>query len=351
MSTIELPDSAVSLEQTKEMFIRLDQRYGKPGMEKPKKMNGQYTLLTILKYLAYHRQSTCEEIAKDEYDKNLQANRKLKSITDDIRKFIKNNLIWTRLVREDGYKKVYNKQVMAYSLTPVGILYAIYLFSNIRVDEDGVSIVESGPTQEEFDLMSEKLKKNEKEYKMLVNSFQPPIDLMFVRSLAKEYSQTLPKVFGRFNLFEKIIGKNFERALLFIPFVQFFFPRDPTIPDIDEMLSEYAMNSYYSNELTKNGPDDLIAEQISLVFYANLFASIMNILDRRFFDENKSHDGYNRDRNYLLAKQKWMEILDEDKKIKKWYYNFVRDATRSKRIEFGNLNWHRKEIYSKNIMI
>jgi len=348
MSEIELPDYAISLDQIKGMFSQLDQRYGKPGVKNPKKMNGQYMLRIILKYLSYNKQSTCEEIAKDEYDKNLQTNRKLKSITDDVRKFIKNNLIWTRLVREDGYKKVYNKQVKAYSLTPVGILYAIYLFSNLRIAEDGVYIVESGLTQEEFDLMSEKLKKNDKEYKMLVNSFQPPIDLMFVRSLAKEYSQTLPKVFGRFELFKKIIGKNFERSLLFAPFIQLFFPRDPTIPDIDEMLSEYAMNSFYSSELTKNGPDDLIAEQISLVFYTNLFGSIMNILDRRFFDEKKSYDGYNRERNYLLAKQKWMEILDEDKKIKKWYYNFVRDATRSKRIEHGNLNCHRKEIYARN---
>jgi len=311
-------------------------------------MNGQYTLQTILKYLAYQKQSTCEEIAKAEYEKNLQSQIKLKSITDDVRKFIKNNLIWTRLVREDGYKKVYNKQVKAYSLTPVGILYAIYLFSNLSIDKWGASWVHGGATQADLDLLYEETGKD------FVYDTQLPIDFILIRSLAEQYSETLPKVFGRFKLFEKIIGEEFEMTVI-NPFIQLFFPREPTIPDITEMLTEYAMYAFYSRDLTKNGPDDLIAEQLSLVFYANLESSIEQILDSRNFNEwsKKAHNNENvkndtnaYKQNLQIAKQKWMEILDEDKKIKKWYYNFIKKAIRSKGAEFANLNWYRKNVFS-----
>jgi len=349
----DLPPNATALDQIEWMFRKLDLRFGGPEINKPKKENGQYMLRLILKYLSYRKQSTCEEIAKEEYEKNIQTKRKLKSITDDVRKFIKNNLIWTELVYPDGFKKVYNKQVQAYSLSSVGILYSIYLFSNMRLDKYGdnlseLSIVTSGPTQADIDLLSEEIGKH------IDDSVQEPIDLNLIRSLAKEYSHVLPKVFGRFKLFEKMIGKDFELTLIYI-FFNLFHRRDSDIPDIDEMLSEYAIQNYWRRELTKNGPWELIAEQISLVFYANLQSDIEDILHSRDFQKwsernNKKEPTKKEDFRKIqnMAKKIWLEIMDDDKKIKKWYMDFVKEAVESKERELGTLDWYSKEVYSKN---
>jgi len=302
----------------------------------------------ILKYLSFHRQATCEEIAKDEYEKNIQTKRKLKSITDDVRKFIKNNLIFTELVYPDGSKKGRKQQVQAYSLSPVGILYSIYLFSNLRIDEwedqfSGLSIVTSGPTQADIDSLSEEIGKP------IDDSVQEPINLNLIRSLAKEYSHVLPKVFGRFELFEKKIGKDFELTVIY-PFFNLFHRRDSDIPDIAEMLSEYAKQNYWRSELTKNGPSELLAEQISLVFYVNLQSNIEEILHSRDFQKwseknNKKESTKTEDYKKILnmAKQIWLEIMDDDKKIKKWYMDFVKEAVKSKENEYGNLYLYQKE--------
>ena len=253
----ELPDNPTSLDQVEWMFKQLDLRYGNPSNEKLKK-NGQQTIRFILKYLSYHKQSTCEEIAKKEFDDNIQTKRKLKSITDDVRKFIQNNLLWTQLIHEDGFKKVRNHQIQTYSLTPVGILYALYLFANLRLDVREIRIGQ--------------------EYQK--------IDSKFIRSLAKEYSHVLPKVFSRFEIFEKVIGDEFE-TIATTPLTRMFSQPDPgTEADPDVMLTEIAMYDVWSSELTKNGPHDLIAEQISLVFYANLQSGIEDILRSRYFYES-----------------------------------------------------------------
>jgi len=49
-----------------------------------------------------------------------------------------------------------------------------------------------------------------------------------------------------------------------------------------------------------------------------------------------------------LAKQKWLEIMDEDKKIKKWYLDFVKEALTSKTEELNALKYYRKSVLSKN---
>src|SRR3972149_10276880 len=97
MSSYEIPIIAYRIAELPSVFKYLDKRYGTPDVSEPKKKNGEYALRFILKYLSYHKQSTCEEIAEKEYedrlDKNPRSKVKLKSITDDIRSFIKNNLI------------------------------------------------------------------------------------------------------------------------------------------------------------------------------------------------------------------------------------------------------------------
>jgi hypothetical protein len=320
-------DYIVSLDQIGGMFKQLDRKYGKPNIENPKKMNGQYMLRNVIKFLAYHKQATCEEIAKEEFEKNIQTHRKLKSITDDIRKFIKNNLIFTRLVIEDGFKKVHNKQIITYSLTPVGILYAIYLFSNLQFGE-GVKIFQGDSRK---------------------------LGLSFIRNIAKEYSHVMSKVFGKFDYFEKIIGNKFEMTVV-NAFEKLFDEPETSIPDETIMLSDFARYDFWSSELTTHSPDPLIAEQFSLLFYANLHSSIEDILRTRRFDkwaesknqtEKISQELRNKDRQ--KAKQIWLEILNHDKKLKNWYYGFVKMALKSKKIEYDNLWWYKREL-SQNSM-
>ena len=203
-------DYLASLEQMRGMFKQLDRRYGPPNTLNPKKRNGEYRIRYILKYLSENKQSTCEEIAKEEYEKNIHIPGGIKSIADNLRKFIKHNLIWPQLVIEDGTKKVSNKHVQVYSLTPIGIMYSIYLFSNLELDEGGASYSFGGATKADLDEIFEKTRDSS------VYSSQLEIDLTFVRNLAKEYSQTLPKIFGRLELLEKIIGDKFELLFIFI---------------------------------------------------------------------------------------------------------------------------------------
>jgi len=330
----ELPDYPTSLDQVEWMFKQLDLRYGNPSIDKPKK-SGQRTIRLILKYLSYHKQSTCEEIAKKEFDDNIQTKRKLKSITDDVRKFIQNNLLWTQLIHEDDFKKVRNHRIQTYSLTPVGILYVLYLFANLRLD---VREMRFGQEYQKF-------------------------DSKFIRSLAKEYAHVLPKVFGRFEIFEKVIGDEFE-TIATTPLTRMFSQPDPwTVADPDVMLTEYAMYDVWSSELTKNGPHDLIAEQISLVFYANLQSGIEDVLRSRSFDEwankqfkNNNPEQENKEQTQekfkeidKIAKEKWMEIMDEDKKLKKWYQYFVKMAVMSKKGDFDTLKRYQKQVHSQNI--
>ena len=327
----ELPDYPTSLDQVEWMFKQLDLRYGNPSNDKLKK-NGQQTIRFILKYLSYHKQSTCEEIAKKEFDDKIQTKIKLKSITDDVRKFMQNNLLWAQLIHEDGFKKVRNHHIQTYSLTPVGILYALYLFANLRLDVREIRIGQ--------------------EYQK--------IDSKFIRSLAKEYSHVLPKVFGRFEIFEKVIGDEFE-TIATSPLGRMFSQPDPwTVADPDVMLTEYAMYDFWSSELTKNGPHDLIAEQISLVFYANLQSSIEDMVRHRSFDEwarkqfkNNNPEQENKEQTQerykeieKITKEKWMVIMDGDKKLKKEYQDFVKMVVGSKRKELDTLKWYQKQVYA-----
>ena len=342
-------DYVTSLEQMRGMFRQLDQRYGSSNIKMPKKRNGEYKIRYILKHLSNNKQTTCEEMAKEEYENNPQSLIKEKSIADNIRKFIKNNLIWPQIVIEDGTKQVSNKKVQAYSLTPIGILYSIYLFSNLSIDKSGASVVYSGASLSDLDEIYEKTGDES------VYDTDLPIDLTFVKNLAKEYSQTLPKIFERFNLFEKIIGDRFEMVMI-TPLINLFFPEEPGLPQETRILYEHALYSFWSRKLGHHSPLPLLAEQISIIFYIYLESSIEEILQSRDFNERSQRDfekkNIKKQKTWQefkkLAKQKWLEIMDEDKKIKKWYLDFVKEALTSKTEELNALKYYRKSVLSKN---
>ena len=192
---------------------------------------------------------------------------------------------------------------------------------------------------------------------MFVDSFQPPFDFGIIRNLAKEYSDVMPKVFGKFDYFENLIGDGFE--MIYVnAFEKLFHEPETSIPDQTIMLSDHARYDYWLKELTTHSPDPLIVEQFSLLFYVNLEEGIENNLSDRdseewFKSQNEDKEFKPRDNkqktqrykeNIKSAKQMWLEILNYNKKIKKWYYDFVKMALKSKRIEHDNLWWYKKEL-------
>jgi len=280
--------------------------------------------LIILKYLAEHKCSTCEEIAQFEYDNNTSSKRRLKSITDDIRKFVNHNLIPSQLVLLDQPKKKYNKQVKTYCLSPVGILYCLYLFGHFRIpDESDFTF---------FD-MSE-------------------LESDFLRNISKEYSSMLPKVFGRFENFEKIFGEQFlsvvTDSILAIYNIEF-----EGIPAEEFILPNYVLSTFdFISGGKFRGPQQLIAEQMSLIFYIHLEDSIKRYLwskegdldfektrnmspeEANQYYKEKNKTSTDRYREELKdAKELWTKLMNEDKKIKKWYVDFLKDVAIVKKSE------------------
>jgi len=105
-----------SLADVNQIFNYLDMRYGNPEKKSLRKYKGENMMRLIIEFLSKYKQSTCEEIAKYEFDKDPPTKRKLKSITDDVRKFVKNNLRELRLVKMEGFKKGKKRYAEVYSL-------------------------------------------------------------------------------------------------------------------------------------------------------------------------------------------------------------------------------------------
>ena len=346
-----------SLADVKQIFNYLDQRYGSPDKKLLEKSNGEYMMRLILQYLSDHKQSTCEEIAKKEFEemlhKNSRSRVKLKSITDDVRKFVKNNLIQLRLVKMDDFKKMKRRYAKAYSLTPLGILYSIHRFGRLRWLKD------------------------------------EKINYTHIRNLAIEYSETLPKIFGKFKLFEKILGKDFEDILI-VPFSRMINPDKPPEISIPFLLREYVFSVLLQR--VDEGPeispkkifgvtfneDDyevdyrfkFFAEQISLVFYSYLLGSIQLTLSKKdekikefikLENEAFSKHGFDEYKNMLkktekrrqqlfaLAKKKWLMLMDEDKELKKWYNEFVEEVCESKRKEHLEIKQYNLTTFSPRL--
>jgi len=342
-----------SLADVEQIIRYLDRTYGIPEKIKLRKSNGEYSIRLIIKYLSYHNQSTCEDIAKDEYEKNISTQRKLKSITDEVRKFVKNNLIPLRLVQMNGFKKMKKRHAKTYGLTPLGILYSIHLFGKLKWREDH------------------------------------KINYRHIRNLAIAYSDTLPKIFGKFKLFEKILGKDFEDILI-VPFSRMINPDKPPEISVPFLLREYVFSVLLQR--VDQGPEitpkkifgvtfnedsyevgyrfKFFAEQISLVFYSYLLGSIQLTLRNKdekikelikLENESFSKKGFNEGlkmskktenrRQQLVAKAKkiWLKLMDEDKELKKWYDEFVEVVGKSKKKEHLEIKQYRSATFSPNL--
>ncbi len=335
----EPPDVApyvASMLQLPSFFRFFDRRYGKPNLDDPKKKNGEYALRLILRYLAEHKCSTCEDIAQFEFDKPSNQKRKLKSITDDIRKFVNHTLFPSQLVLFDQPKKKYNKQVKTYSLSPVGILYCLYLFGHFRMpDECGGGVYD----------MAE-------------------LESNFLKNISKEYVEYLPKVFGRFELFEKIFGDDFLSVVI-EPFIAIFNTEIEDIPASQFLLKNYVLSTFdFYNRNRFQGPQQFVAEQISLIFYINLEESIENYLYSKDFHkdiENTKNMSVDKTNQHYKEKNKssgeryrqklkevkilWNKIMDGDKELKKWYRGFLNEVVAVKKNEQFVVSQYRKEAF------
>ena len=222
MKIHDMPVFASSLEELPLVLKHLDRKYGLYDIKDAKKENGEYALRFILKHLSLHRESTCLEIAKAEHERipgNQKKQRSLKSITNNVRKFIKNNLISSQLVYKGEPKIIANKHIETFSLSPIGILYVIHLFGKM-------------------------IKNKNHSY-----DFEK-IDVEFIKILGKEYSQTLPKIFGKFELFQKVLRKDFNNVLIG-SLIPIFGPGISDFYDSRELLSNYVLRYFWATNPMK----------------------------------------------------------------------------------------------------
>jgi len=176
-------------------------------------------------------------------------------------------------------------------------------------------------------------------------------DQDLVKTLGIEYSETLPRVFGRFELFEKILGKGFE-SFLINPFMAVFDSERVVVPNAESLLTDHVLTSYeYLYSPRFNSIRDVhkfIADQISLIFYIHLEEAIVNTLRYKIDEDPKfrNKDGTYKHRESLnQAREMWIQIMDEDRELKKWYDTFLKNVTRAKRKEYGEVYAYRKEVY------
>jgi len=266
-------------------------------------MAGRAPLFLILDFLSSHKRSTCKEIAKYEILKE-KKQRKEKSVTDDLRKFIQGNLIPRRIVKEDGFKKTYNKNERAYSLTPFGILYSIHLFSTQKNISD------------------------------------------IINNLSIEYINVLPYVFGKFPFFKKTLGKNFLKIIdlkrisdgKFFPIWNFTGPIDSVTSFVDSGFGAWRGDPYFL-------PGRWIS-QISLCIYNNLLADLFRASIDKHLETGKDKQSIMKE----TMESFWSALSKEDPQVKIWYSDFVKESIEANKERKKGLaqmkNWLKPSIIS-----
>ncbi len=254
----------------------LDNTYGGPNYNKRlRPPKGRNALHTILEYLSTHRSSTCEEIATNELKKSVTRKTKLKSITDDFRKFIQEKLIPRRMIIEEGFKKRRNKNIQAYSLSPFGILYSIHLLSG------------------------------EKAKHTVVNS------------IAIEYQDILPNVFRKFPLFEKVLGREYLNLIGLYEIADNGDKIPGGFSDTTAPLLEFVNDSGYGwkNFIFRI---NRTSDQISLLVYTKILAHfVYESIFSKFAGKSIGDDEISK---------LWNQLVESEPEIKKWYTKFVKEA-------------------------
>ncbi len=260
------------------LIKELDITYGGSEFNRQRIPKGRERLKQILEYLARQKFSTCEEIAKFEWDRDLETKVKLKSITDDIRKFVNEKLIPKRLVLQNGIKQIKNKKIKTYSLTPFGILYSINL------------------------------------------------GLADVEHMAEKYKEELPLVFGRFHVFKKVFGKDFVKKIGIKDLADIGLLKSKRFLDIDYILNDFIQ---FSSGSWEQGMAGMLMSHNN--WYNQLSYAIYNTILFRLLLEDM------RGKNSNYMQEKWLQIVEPDSKIDKWFKEFSSDALRANKARVKQL--------------
>jgi len=153
---------------------------------------------------------------------------------------------------------------------------------------------------------------------------------------------------------------------VYLALIPIFGPGISDFYDSRELLSNYVLRYFWAtNPMKIKTVHGLIAEQISLIFYIHLKLSIQDSFFTKDYQSDqklllkssseKDFEEYDQKkktkdlRHYEnMAKQKWLQIINEDEDIKKWYKNFLVDAAKSKKEEYDAIAMYKKEALSKN---
>jgi hypothetical protein len=262
------------------LLTDLDKTYGGPKYNKTTHVKGRKALCNILTYLSKYNHSSAEDIAKEEFKKRPSSKKKIKSLTDDIRKFIQHNLIPRRIVKEDGIKKIYNKKITTYSLTPFGILYSIHL---LHEDKDCSKII---------------------------------------NNLAIVYRDSIPKVFDKFKFFKSYLGNDFVDIIGIKELANFGRSKEDALPEIG-ILGRFVDESggaYYSDPIFLVGR---WTNQISLAIYCNIFNHFAWKAEFEHMNTGEDYD--------WICKKKigdfWKEMDMVDPEIKEWFLEYVKEVS------------------------
>lgn len=268
----------------------MDANYGGPNITSKKFYQGGKALFYILEYLSVHKKATCKNIASFEI-KRTHSIRKEKSVADNVRNFIKNNLLPRRIVKKDGFIKVYNKNEQAYSLTPFGILYTIHLFSKTKESQE------------------------------------------IIYNLRIEYENILPKVFKKFEKFEQVLGKDFLEIIGLKRIADGDVAPRYLLRGPIAALANFVNNSsggWMGNPYFWPG---IWVDQISLCVYNNI---VSHLYVSSGFQSLRGEG-----KREILIKENvaefWNKISEGEPKIKRWYFDYIKEAIEANRDNFKGL--------------
>ncbi|MGY5149302.1 MAG: hypothetical protein ACW9W3_04490 [Candidatus Nitrosopumilus sp. bin_68KS] len=142
-----------------------------------------------------------------------------------------------------------------------------------------------------------------------------------IDKIAEKYADVLPMVFGKWGYLKSNVGSEVYRLKnlaggLFMDNIQ--IAKISNFP-VYELMTY--LNVKYQNNFEQIDEKDL-ANQISIWFYTNL------LVPARFRASSKQSS---------LEMKQWKRIIQEDKSISKWYYEFVDEAIKFYNIRFSRL--------------
>lgn len=147
-----------------------------------------------------------------------------------------------------------------------------------------------------------------------------------IDKMALDYSKVLPWVFGKWDYLKSHIGNDVYRLKnlaggLFMDNIQ--ITKITNLP-VYELMTY--LNVRYQNNFEQINEEDL-ANQISYWFYTTL------MVPSRLSSASKS---------FSLEIKQWKKVINGDKELQKWYYNFVDEAITFYNTRFQKIKKHNR---------